>query len=93
MQPSDDPARVVAELAKRLKKLRKLARRNRHTWTAAIEELYTETSGYLKWLRRPKGQPGPFATLEAWIERASDLLRQLPGENGAARDPDDMFWT
>ena len=93
MQPSDDPVRVVAKVAKPLKKLRKLARRNRHSWTAAIEELYTETSGYLKWLRRPKGQPGPFSTLGAWIERVSDVLRQLPGENGAVRDPQNMFWT
>ena len=93
MLPSDDPVRVVAKVAKPLKKLRKLARRNRHSWTAAIEELYTETSGYLKWLRRPKGQPGPCSTLGAWIERVSDVLRQLPGENGAVRDPQDMFWT
>ena len=75
--PLDDPAAVVADFAKRLKKLRKMARRQGHAWTAAIEELYTETSAYLKWLRRPKGQPAPFETLEAWISNAMEVLKQV----------------
>jgi len=92
LQPPDDPVKVVADFSKRLKNLRKLARRKRHSWTDAIEELYTETSVYLKWLRRPKQQPGPYATLEAWIKRASDLLRQLVGEHEEVMEVSERFW-
>jgi Ca-activated chloride channel family protein len=77
IRPSDDSAGVVANFVKRLKKLRKMACRQGHAWTAAIEELYTETSAYLKWLRRPKGQPAPFETLEAWISNAMEVLKQV----------------
>ncbi len=75
--PLDDPAGVVADFAKRLKKLQKMAHQQGHSWTASIEELYTETSAYLKWLRRPKGQPAPFAMLEKWISHAMEVLKQV----------------
>jgi len=99
MQPIEEPVPALAAFAKLLKRLRRLARRRNHSGVVLIERLYDDTVAYLKWLRRPKGRPGPFATIEEWIERAELVLRELagvgdPDDSGDVGDvgPRDAFW-
>ena len=93
MQPIEEPVPALAAFAKRLKRLRRLARRRNHSGVVLIERLYDDTVAYLKWLRRPKGRPGPFATIEEWIERVELVLSELAGVGDVGGEgPRAEFW-